>query len=112
VFQCVKVNAESGCHLLHDNTPIFDRMQKWLYDLFQKVSKSFHPLFTVSICGCFQGLFCKPYFSDIPIDNIQEELNLVAEVTNPLLSFLFLLPIHGSGKISFKIRRQNGPTPK
>jgi len=32
MFQCVKVNAESGCHLLPDNMLIFDRMQKWLYD--------------------------------------------------------------------------------
>jgi hypothetical protein len=84
VFQCVKINAESDCHLLPDNMPIFDRMQKWLYDSFQKVSKPFHPLFAVSIRGCFQGLFCKPYSSGIPIDNNQEELDLVTEVANPL----------------------------
>jgi len=33
-----------------------------------KVSKPFHPLFAVSIRGCFQGLLCKPYSSDILID--------------------------------------------
>lgn len=65
--------------------PIFDRMQKWLYDSSQKVSNLFHPLFAVSILGCFQVLFCKPYSSGIPIDNNQEELDLVTEVANPLL---------------------------
>jgi len=61
---------------------IFDRMQKWLYDSFQKVSK---PLFAVLIRGCFQGLFCKPYSSGILIDNNQEELDLVIEMANPPL---------------------------
>jgi len=28
MFHCVKVNAESGCHLLSDNMPSFDKMQK------------------------------------------------------------------------------------
>jgi len=50
----------------------------------QKVSKPFHPLFVVSIRGCFQGLFCKSYSSGIPIDNNQEELDLVIEMANPL----------------------------
>jgi len=49
------------------------------------LSMPFYPLFAVLIRECFHGLFCKPYSSRIPIDNNQEELNLVTEVANPLL---------------------------
>jgi len=63
--------------------PIFGRMQKWFYDLFQKISKPFHPLFAVSIRECFQDLFCKPYSSGIPIDNNQEDIDLAIKVVNP-----------------------------
>jgi len=59
--------------------PIFDGMQKWLYDSFQKVSKPFH----------FQSLFRKPYSSGIPIDNNQEELDLI---TGLIFSFLISIP--------------------
>lgn len=56
-----------------------------LYNTSQKISNLFHSLFVVSILGCFQVLFCKP--SGIPIDNNQEELDLVTEVANPLLLY-------------------------
>jgi len=85
---------------------ICQSLTEWLYD-----SKPFHLLFAVSIRGCFQSLFCKPYSSDIPIDNNQEELDPVTEVANPLLPhFCSFFPIHRSRKVSFKIRR--GPTLK
>jgi len=48
----------------------------------------------IRINSCFQGLFYKLYSSGIPIDNNQEELDLVTEVANPLLPHFcsFFLP--------------------
>jgi len=67
--------------------------------------KPFHPLFAVSICGCFQGLFWKPYFSDIPIDNNQEELDLT-EMANPLLPhfcFFFLSTVAEKSHLKYDV---------